>query len=304
LATGIPLILDVDTGVDDALALGFAHARADIDLLAVATLAGNIDVVNATENTLRVLDFIGATNVQVYQGASHPIARTHRDATHYHGLNGLGNAELPEARSSIGQYRGPAAIIRLATEHPGELVLVAVGPLTNIAIALNVFPQLPSLLKRFVIMGGAYDVPGNVTPHAEFNIWADPEAAAQVFATKFPEAIAVGLDVSHQTLLTRDDWKSAGSIADPLDQMLVKVCQRSFIDRDQTGFPLHDPLATAVAVDPSLVGLEKGTVEVVLTGEQEGRTVFARDPAGAWNVATSVDAACFVGQFKEAYHLN
>ncbi len=302
MATGIPLILDVDTGVDDALALGLAHLRPDMNLVAVTTLAGNIDVVNVTENTRRVLAFIGAGDVPIHQGASRPLARAHRDAAHYHGLNGLGNAQFPETDTKLGPDRGPAAIIRLARQYPGELVLVAVGPMTNIAIALNVLPELPSLLKRFVIMGGAYDVPGNVTPHAEFNIWADPEAAAQVFATDFPEAIAVGLDVSHQTMYTSTDWNAATAKTDPLNQMLVEVCRRSFTERAQSDFPLHDPLATAVAVDTSLVGLESGRIDVVLSGVEEGRTVFTRDAAALWKVATSVDAARFVGQFKEAYN--
>jgi inosine-uridine nucleoside N-ribohydrolase len=302
LSSGTPFILDVDTGVDDALALGLAHARPDINLLAVSTLAGNIDVKNTTENTRRVLAFIGAGDVPIHQGASRPLARAHRDAAHYHGLNGLGNAEFPPTDTPLGPDRGPAAIIRLARQFPGEIVLVAVGPMTNIAIALNVFPELPSLLRRFVVMGGAYDVPGNVTPFAEFNFWADPEAAAQVFATDFSDAIAVGLDVSHQTMYTAADWKAAAQKTDPLNRMLVEVCRRSFTERAQTDFPLHDPLATAVAADPSLVGLESGRIEVVLSGEEEGRTLFTRDPGASWKVATSVDAERFVREFKEAYH--
>jgi inosine-uridine nucleoside N-ribohydrolase len=301
LVTGTPFILDVDTGVDDALALGLAHARPDINLLAVTTLAGNIDVINTTENTRRVLAYIDAGDVPIYQGASRPLARAHRDAAHYHGLNGLGNAEFPPTDIPLGPLRGPAAIIHLARQYPGEIVLVAVGPLTNIAIALNVFPELPSLLKRFVVMGGAYDVPGNVTPFAEFNFWADPEAAAQVFATDFPDVIAVGLDVSHQTLYTAADWNAAEQQTDPLNRMLVEVCRRSFTERAQADFPLHDPLATAVAADLSLVGLESGRIEVILTGEEEGRTVFSRDPSAPWKVATAVDSSRFVREFKEAY---
>ena len=176
-----PIILDVDTGVDDALAIGLAVSRPDIDLIAVSILAGNIDVVNATENSRRVLGLIGASAIPVHQGASRPLARVHRDAAHYHGKNGLGDAQLPEVDAPLGPDRGPAAIIRLARQRPGEIVLVATGPLTNVAIALNVFPELPSLLKRFVVMGGSYRSPGNVTPHAEFNIWADPKQRNKSF---------------------------------------------------------------------------------------------------------------------------
>ena len=295
------LILDVDTGVDDALALGLAVLRPDVELLAVTTLAGNVDVENTTENTRRVLAFLGANDVPVHRGASRPLARPPRDAAHYHGQNGLGDAEFPAAAAQLGSDRGPAAIIRMAKQYPGEIVLVAVGPMTNIAIALNVCPELPSLLRRFVVMGGAFDVPGNVTKHAEFNFWADPEAAAQVFATDFPLAIAVGLDVSHQTLLTDQDWHHAKAIDTSACQMLEKVCRRSFTERQQSTFPLHDPLATAVALDPSIVGLESGTIDVVTAGEREGKTAFHRDTTGRWQVATSVDAKRFVGEFLEVY---
>jgi purine nucleosidase len=295
------LFLDVDTGVDDALALGYAVLRDDADLVAVGTLAGNVDVENTTENTRRVLAYVGAGAIPVHRGASRPIARLHRDATHYHGLNGLGNAVFPDSATPLGPDRGPAALIRLARQFPGEITVVAVGPMTNIAIALNVCPDLPSMLNRFVIMGGAYRVPGNVTPHAEFNIWADPEAAEQVFATTFPGAIAVGLDVSHQTLLTREHWRSARSKPEPFAQMLVKVCERSFVEQDQATFALHDPLATAVALDQSLVATARGTISVITTGPEEGRTVFADDPAGNWTIADSVEADQFVNGFLASY---
>lgn len=298
------LILDVDTGVDDALAIGYAVAREDVELLAVSTLAGNIDVVNATENTRRVMQFIGAGSVPVHQGASRPIARPHRDASHYHGQNGLGDAQLPEAPVPLGPDRGPAAIIRLARQYPGEVVLVAVGPLTNLAIALNVFPELATTLKRIVIMGGAYHVPGNVTPHAEFNIWADPEAAQQVFDTSFNEAIAVGLDVSHQTLLDRSSWDRAQGRRGPLPQLLSLVCHRSFALRGQADFPLHDPLATAVALNPGLVQCETGSITVTTSGEEEGRTVVGTGGDGTWQIATEVDAPRFVGHFLDAYGLS
>ena len=298
-----PLILDVDTGVDDALAIGLAVSRPDADLIAVSTLAGNIDVVNATENSRRVLGLIGASAVPVHQGASRPLVRPHRDAAHYHGLNGLGDAQLPDVDSPLGKDRGPAAIIRLARQRPGEIVLVATGPLTNIAIALNVYPQLPSLLKRFVVMGGSYRNPGNVTPHAEFNIWADPEAAQQVFATEFPEAIAVGLDVSHQTLLLKRSWEEANGQSHALAQLLAAVCRRLFVDRAQADFPLHDPLATSVALDPPLVATERGVIDVITSGEREGKTVFTADVAGPWQVALAVDSGRFVSELLASYQL-
>ena len=132
-----------------------------------------------------------------------------RDAVYFHGESGLGWAELPATTRTVGQYKGPAAMVRAAIERPGEVTLVAVGPLTNVAIALNVEPNLPKLLKRLVIMGGAYRVPGNTVPWAEFNILADPEAAAQVFAAPWNDCLAVGLDVSHQVEVSKDVWEQS-----------------------------------------------------------------------------------------------
>jgi inosine-uridine nucleoside N-ribohydrolase len=230
------LFLDVDTGVDDALALGYAVLRDDADLVAVGTLAGNVDVENTTENTRRVLAYVGAGAIPVHRGASRPIARLHRDATHYHGLNGLGNAVFPGSATPLGPDRGPAALIRLARQFPGEITVVAVG-----------------------------------------------------------------LDVSRQTLLTREHWQSARSKPEPFAQMLVKVCERSFVEQDQATFALHDPLATAVALDQSLVATARGTISVITTGPEEGRTVFADDPAGNWTIADSVEADQFVNGFLASY---
>jgi purine nucleosidase len=297
------IILDVDTGIDDALAIGMAVARADIDLIAVTTLAGNIDVENATENSRRVLGFLGANSIPVHRGASRPLVRAHQDASDYHGANGLGDSDLPEVATPLGPDRGPAAIIRNAMQRPGELTLIAVGPLTNVAIALNVCPELPGLLKRFAVMGGSYRNPGNKTPYAEYNIWADPEAARQVFATDFPDAIAVGLDVSHQTALARSSWEEATTRSEAMPSLLSQICRRTFEIRGQTEFHLHDPLTTAVAVDPSLVGTERGRIDVVLSGDREGQTQFTPDPAASWQVALTVDAARFVPDFLASYAL-
>jgi purine nucleosidase len=303
VANLIPLILDVDTGIDDALAIELAVRRPNADLIAVTTLAGNTDVTNTTENSRRVLGLLNASSVPVYQGASRPLARARRDATHYHGANGVGDARLPRPSAPLVPERGPAAIIRMVRERPGEIVLVATGPLTNLAIALNVFPQLPSMLKRLVIMGGAYRRPGNSTPHAEFNILADPDAAQQVFGASFPEAIAVGLDVTCQTVLTKSSWEQASREPGPVTQLLTAVCRRSFVDLGQGDFQLHDPLTTAVALDPSLVTSERGRIDVTLDGEEEGRTVLTPSSDGSWNVALAVDAERFVTEFLASYGL-
>jgi inosine-uridine nucleoside N-ribohydrolase len=299
----VPVILDVDTGVDDALALALAVRWSRLELVAVSTVAGNVDVDLATRNTLTVLDWFAATEVPVHRGASRPLARPLITATHFHGADGLGDANLPPSRREIGPDRGPAAMIRLARARPGELTLVCVGPLTNLAIALNVEPTLPELVAGVVIMGGAYRVPGNITPAAEFNVYVDPEAAAQVFeaAPRFGHLTAIGLDVSHQTALTRADWEASRAATDHAGGLLARIAHRSFEHRGQAELHLHDPLALAVAVDPSLVECEDTVVEVALDGESRGRT----RPVGPGpvRVAREVDAARFVRLFRSTVGL-
>jgi inosine-uridine nucleoside N-ribohydrolase len=298
-----PIILDVDTGTDDALALAFAVASADVELVAVTTVAGNVDVERATANSLAVLDWLGASHVPVHRGASRPLVRPHRDAANYHGESGLGSANLPPSARGIGSDRGPAAIIRMARERPGELTLVAVGPLTNLAIALNVEPRLPELLPSVVIMGGAFHVPGNVTPAAEFNIYVDPEAAGQVFAASFSRLVAVGLDVTERVTLTRDDWDAANEQRNlpPAAALLSEVGRFAFSDLGHDHFALHDPLATAVAVFPELVRAEGASVVVDTDGDDEGRT-RAVGP-GKVQVAIDVDQAAALRRFRSAVGL-
>ena len=294
----VAVVLDVDTGVDDALALALAVRSPRAEVVAVTTVAGNVDVEQTTANTLTVLDWLGATDVPVHRGASRPLVRPHEHAADVHGMSGLGNADLPASDRAVDALRGPAAIIRLAHERPGELTLVCVGPLTNLAIALNVEPRLPELLDRLVVMGGAFDVPGNITRHAEFNAYVDPEAAAQVFAAPFPQVTVVGLNVSHQTALPRAVWEAAAGAQDPAARLMVQVCRRTFIERGVSGFYLHDPLALAVALDPTLVTEEPASVEVDLAGEERGRTRVAGP--GAVGVARTVDAARFLAGFYAA----
>ena len=295
-AGGRLAIFDVDTGIDDAMALGLATRSPELTMLAVSTLAGNVGVDRTTANTLNVLDYLGANDVPVHRGASHALTRPHHDAAHHHGETGLGVAILPESRRSAAAERGPAAIIREATARPGALTLVCTGPLTNLAIALNVAPELPALLRRVVVMGGAFTVEGNVTPYAEYNIFADPEAARQVFDTLFPELIVVGLDVTRQVALSRARWERADrdAAAGTPARLVAEVCREAF-DRGDAEMYLHDPLAAAVAFDPSLVRCELRSIDVDCGEAERGRTRLVG--AGTVRVALEVDAARFLALF-------
>jgi len=294
----IPLILDVDTGIDDAVALALAVHSPEIDLLAVTTVAGNSDIHRTTDNTLRVMSWLRAETVPVYRGASHPLVRPHQDAAHVHGTNGLGNAAFPDPRRGIGPLRGPAAIVRLATERPGEITLVCVGPLTNLAIALNVEPALPLLLRRLVIMGGAYDRPGNITEFAEFNIYVDPEAAEQVMRAAFSDIVLVGLDASHQVPLDRDVWERAGRSGARAGVVLARVYADSFRAGRTEHTCLHDPLALALAFEPALAEYRHGTVSIDLGEKRRGRTTVTPEAHGA-QIATAVAGPRFQALLAE-----
>jgi inosine-uridine nucleoside N-ribohydrolase len=195
----------------------------------------------------------------------------------------------------LGTDRGPAAIIRHATARPGEITLVCCGPLTNLAIALNVEPNLPSLLGSVIVMGGSYWNPGNVTAHAEFNIFVDPEAAAQVFDTAFSELTLVGLDVTHRVGIDRIIWEQAGKS----DSRAAALLHRTYADslaRTGAGGYVHDAMAVAIAADPSLATYESGTVGTVIDGDEQGKTTLDAGNAGV-KVARAIDIERFIAMF-------
>ncbi len=292
----VPLWLDVDTGVDDALAIALA-VRAGANLTGVSTVAGNVPIDIATDNTRGVLAAVGADHVQVHRGASRPLAVVYHDAAHVHGANGLGGADIGERRAPESDVNGVQAILDAAERHAGELVLVALGPLTNVAIALSLRPGLARQVGRLVIMSGAFRVPGNVTPHAEFNAFADPHAAQQVMAAEWADLVAVGLDVTHQTIVSRNQWEGIGEGASVTAELLRQIAERTFTERGMDGFYLHDPLAVAVALDPSLVSTEPMAIEVAFDDDQRGKTTPVG--RGAVSVATAVDTGRFDARFAE-----
>ena len=206
-------------------------------------------------------------------------------------------------RAPSGLDRGPAALIRLARQRPSELTLVALGPLTNLAIALNVEPRLPELLKSLVIMGGAYTVPGNTTPAAEFNILVDPEAADQVFTAPFPRMTAVGLDVTEQVALTRDDWDAVntGTSLPRTATLLREVGGSAFSKLGRDQFALHDPLSVAIAIDPTLIEIRELAIAVDTVDPELGRTRIMGP--GTVRVAASVESVRALEDFRRTVGL-
>jgi inosine-uridine nucleoside N-ribohydrolase len=283
-----PLIVDVDTGVDDALALAYLSQRAP-ELLAITTVAGNVPIDMSTGNTLKVQAWLGKSEIPVHRGASRPLGVPYLDAAHVHGTNGLGDATLPESDRSEAEGHAVEAILRLAERYAGELTVLTLGPMTNLAIALNLRPGLVEQIRRVVVMGGSFFNPGNITPHAEFNVYADPHAAQQVFVAVWTEVIALGLDVTHQTVISRAAWEGIADDAS-LPALLAKlILRRSYEERRLKGVYLHDPLAALTAIDSEFIQGIRGAVEVTLDGDERGRTVF-REGEGNVVVARSVRA--------------
>jgi purine nucleosidase/pyrimidine-specific ribonucleoside hydrolase len=295
----VPALIDTDPGSDDALALLFAWGSVELRLAAITTVAGNVTVADATRNLFRLLALRRVDpRPPVAEGAAAPLARPLVTATRYHGADGLGDLpDWPPAPPAL-QPRGAAELIADTARRAAEpLTLVALGPLTNVALALQRDAGALRRLARVVVMGGAVDVPGNVTPGAEFNIHVDPEAAARVLAAGLPIDL-VPLDATRQAVLSRADLEEAlrrrpGAVA----ARVAAFTQRGFrvdASRGATGMVLHDPLAVAAALDPTLVGWEAACLEIGADGE-------TRRAAGAANCrfARTVDVPRFLALFLE-----
>lgn len=326
-----PIFVDVDTGVDDALALMYLLASPGAELVGIASTGGNVAVEQVCVNNFGLLDVCRATGIPVSKGADQPLCAPLPPGK-VHGPNGLGYAELPPSDGRLTGYDSATAWVRAARDHRGELIGVATGPLTNLALALRAEPALPTLLRRLVIMGGAYDYRGNTNPVAEWNISVDPEAAAEVFAAWSVRAehlpILCGLDLTRHVAMTPailarlaaaadatttvmgpDDERGTRSAAsNPLIAVIEDAMRYYFEVHYDNGHGfvahLHDPLAAAVALDPQLITTRPATVDVELTGTlTRGMTVT--DWAGRWGrepnalIGVGVDPAAFFDRFVD-----
>jgi pyrimidine-specific ribonucleoside hydrolase len=277
----IPIILDCDPGHDDAVAIVLALARPELRLLAITTVAGNAPLDRTTRNALRVLTLIGRTDIPVAAGAERPLVRDPWVPGAFHGDSGLDGADLPEP--AVGPV--PIAALELASallREAGERVtLVATGPLTNVALLLRAAPALRDRIAAISLMGGSLGE-GNSTAAAEFNIWADPEAAAIVFESGIPIRMA-GLDVTHQALVLPADIARLDALGTRPGRVFADLMRFFAIHhRDRYGWdgpPVHDAVAVAWLVEPDLVGSMTLRVDVETIGEHtRGRTVA--DPEG------------------------
>lgn len=330
----VPLIVDVDTGIDDSLALLYLLASPEAEILSIASTAGNVPVNQVAANNLAWLDLCRAADIEVTLGAQVPLVAELMTTEDTHGPQGIGYAELPISRRELSHRDAATAWVELVRQRPGEITGLVTGPLTNLATAIRIEPRLPQLLKRLVLMGGAFQHPGNTTPTSEWNIAVDPEAAAEVFAAfsglpedrlpivcalditetieMFPEHIA-GLaeragSTPREVIAESDPSTTRSSASNPIVRYFsdaVRFYMEFHRDHDQ-GFlaHMHDPFAAAVALNPAIAAYRHTTVDVELDGTLTRGTTVA-DWRGMWGrphnaaIATTTDPAAFFDDLVE-----
>lgn len=296
----VPVVLDCDTGIDDALAIAYLLAQSGVDLLGITTVTGNVDAARAAVNSLGLLALADRDDVPVFVGAPASLDGTFTGgASRVHGVDGVGGAALPTATRRPEDEHAVNFLLRAARERPGQLVVVAVGPLTNLALALALDPSFAGNVRRVVVMGGAVLAPGNATPAAEANVWHDPEAADRVVTSGLPLTL-VPLDATMRQTFSRSDQEALRAsgrrvgtfLADALDQYF-EFYRGVFGDAGLVA--LHDPLAAALALDDAVVTADAVTTVRVETGggPARGSTVadlrtFRRGPVRLPDATTRV----------------
>jgi pyrimidine-specific ribonucleoside hydrolase len=284
----LPVIVDCDPGIDDALALALLAASPEFDLRAVTTVRGNVTVELSTRNAIRTLAAFGLPEVPVSQGASRPLVRLNPPFPPIHGANGIGDVELPAATCETSAEPALAAFERvLEPAAPGEITVIALAPLTNIALLLSMRPDLADRIGLLAVMGATIDR-GNVTPFAEFNVWADPEAACRVLGAGEVPTRLFSLAATRQATIDEPQrrelagWSRAGA-------MLAEIIGGYDPEVAAAGWPLHDAIVIAGLLEPPIIELrEAAAIEVdTTTGPHRGATTVdwgeppAPDAAGA-----------------------
>jgi purine nucleosidase len=300
------IILDVDPGHDDAIAILLAQGNPDVELAAITSVAGNQVLAKTTYNAQRVATLVGATNIPIAAGAEFPLVREQITdgeviAGSVHGVSGLDGPELPEPAMELDPRHAAQLIVDLVMAgEKDEYTLVPTGPLTNIALAMRLEPKIVDRVKEVVLMGGAY-TQGNATPAAEFNILADPEAAAAVFAAQW-QVTMVGLDLTHQAVATPEVKERIRAIGTPISQVVVEWLDFFGANYDSVWKmpypPIHDACAVARVINPSVVQVKEAFIAVETQGKWTyGETVT--DFLGAYGLpfnnlaATTLDFDAF-----------
>ncbi len=263
------VIIDTDPGVDDALALLLAMRSPELKIEGISAVAGNVPLELTLPNALRMVEIAGRADIPVAGGAQHPLLRRLVTATYAHGENGLGGAVFPEPKLKPVAEPSAEFIRQIIRKYPGEITLLTIGPLTNIAAALNSDAELAAMVRGLTMMGGSLSG-GNITPAAEFNVYVDPEAARTVFQSGIPVTM-VGLDVTRKTSLTDEHVRELEAAQNPVSQAAATIGRNAIQHNREHGFlvgpNMHDSLAVAGFLDPSILQFQDYYVDVETAGE-------------------------------------
>ncbi|MBE0411378.1 MAG: nucleoside hydrolase [Anaerolineales bacterium] len=302
-----PLIIDTDAGIDDALAILLAMASPEVDIVAITISSGNCSAAQGIRNVRGILQLIGSGNIPVVKGVEVPLVQPPVFAPETHGETGLGYAKLPEVSIHSNQKHSVDLIIEQAFRYQGEVMIVTLGPLTNLALAIRREPAIIDKVKKVIIMGGAIQHGGNTTPQAEFNIYCDPHAAHIVFHSGMP-IILVPLDVTYQIILTQNHVQRLLQVDSPVTRF-VSDSTRYYMEYHKKyqqidGCVINDPLALALTFKPDLVNTRKLFVDVDLSsGVSMGKTFadfynFLKQKANM-SVALNVKSRVFIDLFLD-----
>lgn len=298
------IIIDTDPGIDDSMAIFFALSSPELDVIGLTTVFGNVHVDLAATNALRLLEIAGRTDIPVAVGAANPLVGEYSDPpTFIHGEDGQGNVHLPPPTGQPIDQSAAQFIIEQVMAAPGDITLVPIGPLTNIALALRLEPRIVQRVKQVVLMGGNALVPGNSTPAAEANIYDDPEAADMVFGAGWPLTM-VGLDVTTKACVTGEQLKAYGRSSSPMAQHIARITPLylEFSKRGNAadGLLVHDSSAIAYLLMPEAFTTKAWPVRVETQGISRGKTWPMQRPSShltAWNnrpainVCVDIDSA-------------
>ena len=275
------VIIDTDPGVDDALALLLAMRSPELKIEGITPVAGNVPLDLTLPNALRMVEIAGRTDIPVAAGARVPLVRRLVTAAYAHGENGLGGAVFPEPKTKPIPLPAAEFIRSVVRKYPGEVTLIPIGPLTNIASALNLDSELAAMVRGIVLMGGSLSG-GNITPAAEFNIYVDPEAARIVFQSGIPITM-VGLDATRKTSLTEEHVRILEAAQNPVSQAAAKIGRNAINHNREQGFlvgpNMHDSLAVAAFLDPSILRFKEYYVDVETTGELTAGETLGYSPS-------------------------
>jgi inosine-uridine nucleoside N-ribohydrolase len=305
------VIIDCDPGIDDAMAIILAMQYSDFEILGITTVFGNAGLEQATENALKIVELSGR-KIPVYKGAERPLViPLEKPPDFVHGVDGLGNTNWAESKLQVEPVSATEFIVEIINTHPGEITILAVGRLTNLANALALDPGIADKVKAVILMGGTLHVPGNVSPVGEANISGDPHAADLVFRASWPVTM-IGLDVTTKLIMSDQILETIREENARFGNFIYDISRfyRSFhinVDGVEDGFYVHDPSAVMYLINPAIFRMKKGPVRVLTDGIGIGQTIIATYPhhlkMKAWKDQTSTSAAIEVDEaaFFETY---